>query len=602
MRHFASRRLASEYGHPRGRVSVLLTGLGATVALILMTAGAALAYFTATDSSNPAAALAATLTAPAGGAQSGAATASSIPIKWTTPAGYTPTSYTVLRCSGTCTPTAADTIANGTCSGPITTTSCTDTDTALQPSTTYTYGVEANLHNWVSPADTFNASTSSGSSGAEHLAFIVQPRWHEHIRATGSDDTFEVSVAVETSSGSIVTGDNGDKVTLAIGDDPADGTLTCASSSPGLTAMVSAGVAAFTGCNINKAGYGYTLTAASPGLTPPANAHRFDIIAGPAADLVITTAPVSGVASTLASLGPITVQLQDSAGNPANAGLFGVPVSLSESPLPGAVFAATLDGTAVTTINIPTGSDSATFFFDDSKPGSPQITAAAPGLTSATQAETTTAPVFSAADLGNTQLRCGDDFCSGPSVTTTAGSNEMVFAYVAESGGLGTTLTGVNGPFSGTPVSYASDEFEQVTGGGLKDNFLFAEQATGNGTTSQVTLNFARLSDRATVWIDVVQLGPGDAVVACPSNCSDDGVGSPASVLTRAASSSDGEIAFLGTADAASFAAPSGFTGLGGGGSSPYGTWESTSVSTSSKFAMSSSGDGWGSIGVEVSP
>jgi hypothetical protein len=588
----------------RRRASLLIAGLAMAAGLVLMSAGAALAFFTATDSSHPAAALAAILSAPGGGEQNGPATASSVPIEWTAPAGYTPTSYTVLRCAGTCTPTAADAITNGTCSGQITTTGCTDTDTGLQPSATYTYGVEANRYDWVSPADTFPASTGSSGQHGQRLAFLMQPWWYERIPATGPRDTFAVAVAVETSHGFVVHGDNSDTVTLAISNNPGRGTLTCAGSSPGLTTTVHHGIAVFTGCNINKAGRGYTLTAtsATAGLTPPANAHEFDIVAGPAAQLVITSSPVSGVASTLADLGPITVQLQDSLGNPVQAGFFGVPVRLSESPLSGAVFAATQDGTPVTTVSIPPGSDSATFFFGDGKPGSPNITAAAPGLTSATQAETTTAPAFSATDLGNTQLRCGSGLCAGPTVTTTAGSNELIFAYVAESGSLGTSLAGVSGPFSGAPVSYASDQFEGVAEAGVKDNFLFAEEAAGNGATGQVMLNFDRLSNRATVWIDVVQLGAGDTVVACPADCSDGGVGSPASVLTQASSPSDGEIAFVGTADAASFTAPSGFSGLGGGGSSPYGTWANPAVAATSRFAMSASGDGWGSIGVEVSP
>jgi hypothetical protein len=384
MRHIATARR----GGPRRRISALLIALSAAAGLVLMSAGAAFAYFTATDSSNPAAALAATLAAPGGGAQNGAATTSSIPIKWTAPAGYTPTSYTVLRCTGTCTPSAADVVAKGGCSGPITSTGCADTDPALQADTTYTYGVEANLYNWISPADTFQASTSSTVSGGQSLAFIVQPRWYQHIRATGRHDTFAVVVAVESSNGAIAGSDNSSTVALAINHNPGDGTLTCASSSPGLTATVSRGLAVFTGCNINKAGWRYTLTATSPGMTSPANAHSFDIIAGPAAKLAFTSAAVSGVASSDADLGPITVQLQDSDGNAVDAGFFGLTVNLASNPSSGAVFARAQDGTPAAAVTIRAGSDSASFFFGDSKPGSPVITAGSLGLTSATQTET----------------------------------------------------------------------------------------------------------------------------------------------------------------------------------------------------------------------
>ena len=73
-------------------------------------------------------------------------------------------------------------------------------------------------------------------------------------------------------------------VTLAIGTNPAAGTLTCTS---GLTRTAVAGVATFSGCRINNAGFGYTLTATATGLTG-ATSTAFTV-AAPAAQIALTT-------------------------------------------------------------------------------------------------------------------------------------------------------------------------------------------------------------------------------------------------------------------------------------------------------------------------
>ena len=74
-----------------------------------------------------------------------------------------------------------------------------------------------------------------------------------------------MKVSVEDANGNVVTSD-GSSVTIAIGANPGSGTL-------GGTLTVAAvnGVATFSDLSINKAGTGYTLTAADASLTAP---HR----------------------------------------------------------------------------------------------------------------------------------------------------------------------------------------------------------------------------------------------------------------------------------------------------------------------------------------
>ena len=306
-------------GHrPAPRFSrALVIAVGGIAALLFVLAGVALAYLVTTDSSHPAEALAATLAVPTSGAENGTATPSSVPIEWTAPVGYTPADYTVLRCTGSsCTNFTA--LSNGTCTGTINGTSCTDTDTALAAGTTYTYEVEADLGNWVSaPGSSFTAATSAVTS----LAFTTQPSSGQNIQATGTG-TFNVSVAIEDARGNVATHDNSDTVTLAIatGDNPGGGALSC---SGGLTATVSSGVASFTGCAITKPGTGYELTALSAtdtSLTAPANANSFNITAGTATQLAFTTQPSSGQNIQVTGSFSVSVAVQDSDGNTVTSG------------------------------------------------------------------------------------------------------------------------------------------------------------------------------------------------------------------------------------------------------------------------------------------
>jgi hypothetical protein len=291
------------------RSSRLLLGVVAVAAgMMFVLAGVSFAYWGTTDSSHPAVAAAGTLSAPTGGAQQGNGKPGSVPVSWTAPAGYTPTGYTVLRCTGSgCTSFAP--IANGNCSGTISATSCTDTDSTLAAGTTYSYEVQAQFDNWVSAAGSpFTAATSAVTS----LTFTSQPASGQNIQATGTG-TFAVSVAIQDAKGVVATNDNTDTVTLAIasGDNPGGGTLTCTG---GLTATASSGVASFTGCAITKAGNGYQLTASSatdPSLTSPANANSFDITAGTLAKYGVQVAgPVT--AGTAAA---VTLTAQDANGN-----------------------------------------------------------------------------------------------------------------------------------------------------------------------------------------------------------------------------------------------------------------------------------------------
>jgi hypothetical protein len=114
-------------------------------------------------------------------------------------------------------------------------------------------------------------------------------------------------------------------------------------------------------------------------------------VAGQANRFAFVSAPVSGAASGLALLGPITVQRQDSYGNAVPALTGGMLVTLSSGSSRASVFAATSAGSPVPSVTIPGGASSAAFYYGDSMVASPVLTASGL-LLSATQTETITAP------------------------------------------------------------------------------------------------------------------------------------------------------------------------------------------------------------------
>ena len=104
----------------------------------------------------------------------------------------------------------------------------------------------------------------------------------------------------------------------------------------------------------------------------------YTVSLAPPAKVVFTAAPTlsppsfSGQANSSPTLGKFTVQEQDAWGNPASNGSVTVGLVSTSS---GGVFSLTSGGPAVTSIQIPAGSNSASFYYGDTAAGSPTITA-----------------------------------------------------------------------------------------------------------------------------------------------------------------------------------------------------------------------------------
>jgi hypothetical protein len=208
---------------------------------------------------------------------------------------------------------------------------------------------------------------------ASQLLFTMQPT----TTVAGAAITPAVQVSARDALGNLATGFTG-SMTVAIGTNPGGGTLAGTTT---VTAV--AGVATFANLSVNRAGTGYTLTAAASGLTGTSSA-AFDVVAGTATQLTFTVAPTATVAG--AAITPaVQVSAKDAQGNLVTGFTGSVTVAIGTNPAGG-----TLAGT--TTVTAVGGvATFASLSLDKSGTGY-TLTAAAAGLTGATSAAFTINP------------------------------------------------------------------------------------------------------------------------------------------------------------------------------------------------------------------
>ena len=206
---------------------------------------------------------------------------------------------------------------------------------------------------------------------ARRVAFTVQPSNTE----VGSPITPPIQVAARDDAGNVVTSFGG-TITLAIGSNPGGGTLSGTTSS-----VASNGVATFSGLRIDRAGNGYTLTAAASGLSG-ATSTSFSITATPppppppATQLAFTAQPSNTEAGDVITPA-IQVAARDAAGNVVTSFTGTITIAFGANPGGG-----TLSGT---TSKTATNGVAAFNNLQISQPGSGYtLRATASGLTAAT--------------------------------------------------------------------------------------------------------------------------------------------------------------------------------------------------------------------------
>lgn len=163
---------------------------------------------------------------------------------------------------------------------------------------------------------------------ASHLTFTVQPR----TSTAGVKLSPALQVTVRDAQGNTATGFTG-SVTLAIGNNPAGGTLSGTK-----TVAAVAGVASFGTLSIERAGKAYTLSAAAPALAG-ATSDAFDINPSTPAKLVLAVQPSTTTAGAVISPA-VRVAAADSLGNVVPGFTSNVLVTIGNNPAGG-----TLSGT-----------------------------------------------------------------------------------------------------------------------------------------------------------------------------------------------------------------------------------------------------------------
>jgi hypothetical protein len=160
-----------------------------------------------------------------------------------------------------------------------------------------------------------------------HLVFSTQPG----VDTAGRPIRPNVVVTVQDENNHTVADFTG-PVSMAIHDNPGGGML-----SGTLTVNAAAGIATFANLSIDKAATGYTLQASISGgtiVSPPS--LSFNVVAGPAKQLVFTTPPAGDTAGR-AIFPAIRVTAADSFGNPATFG-GNVTLTLAANPVGGKLF------------------------------------------------------------------------------------------------------------------------------------------------------------------------------------------------------------------------------------------------------------------------
>src|SRR5256714_3080863 len=137
----------------------------------------------------------------------------------------------------------------------------------------------------------------------------------------------DVQVTAQDGQGNTATGFTGN-ITVAIGTNPGSGTLSGTK-----TVAAVAGVAAFSGLSIDKAGTGYTLTATGAGST---TSTTFNITAGTATQLVFNVQPSTTTAGT-AITPAVEVTCQVGNGNTATWVTGNITVAIGTDPSKGTV-------------------------------------------------------------------------------------------------------------------------------------------------------------------------------------------------------------------------------------------------------------------------
>ena len=255
-----------------------------------------------------------------------------------------------------------------------------------------------------------------------------------------------------------------------------------------------------------------TITASASGLT--SGTQQETILAGAAKTLKFTSPPVSGAAATTATLGQITVEEVDAFGNVSTAA---ETVGLATSSTGTSEFATSLNGVAVTSVSIPAGSSTASFYYGDTQAGTPTIAASASGLNSGTQQETIIADAAKSLKFTSSPV-------SGPAAASATLGQITVTEYdqfgnlstTAETVGLTSSSTGTfefASSLNGTAVSSVP-----IPSGSSTASFYYGDTQAGTPTITAAASGLTSATQQETVS------GPSLPSISSPTAASQAGL------------------------------------------------------------------------------
>jgi hypothetical protein len=385
--------------------------------------------------------------------------------------------------------TASVTLAIGNNAGPGGTLSGTVTVSAVNGVATFP-GLSINLdgtgYTLMAASSGLTGATSSAfnisSGAASQLAFTTQPSNTAAGASIGA-----IAVTVEDAAGNKVSSSSA-SITLAIGNNAGPGGVLSG------TATVSAvsGVATFPGLSINVAGTGYTLTAASSGLTG-STSNAFNITTGAATQLVYGTQPASAAAG--ASLGSITVKVEDASGNVVTGSSASITLAIANNAGPGGVLSGTATVSAVNGIatfpGLNINVDGTGYTLGATSSGLTSATSSAFNITSGAASKlvfgTEPTNANAGASLGGITVKVED--ASGNVVT---GSSASITLAIANNAGPGGVLSGITTVSAVSGVATIPGLSINVDGTG------YTLGATSSGLTSATSTAFNIASSSAT--------------------------------------------------------------------------------------------------------
>ena len=303
---------------------------------------------------------------------------------------------------------------------------------------------------------------------ANKLAFAQQPT----STAAAQIITPAVTLQIQDANGNLVTSSTA-SITVAIGTNPSSGTLSGTK-----TVAAAGGIATFNDLAIDKAGSGYTLTAASTGLTG-ATSSAFNITAGAATKLAFAQQP-SNTQSGSSITPAVTVQVQDAGGNLVTSSTASITVAIGNNPASG-----TLSGTK--TVNAVAGVATFSTLSIDKVGTGYTLTANSTGLTGASSGGfdiSAGALHHFAFNTISSPQTAGTAF----NITLTAEdvNNNTVTSY--DGNGFKAVLTSTTGTLVGAPITTSAFTLgvlsQSVT---ITNTGTFTISAAGNGNNSNIT-------------------------------------------------------------------------------------------------------------------